>query len=487
MKNKNILIALEAIKFDPERVKIDSRNVKKGDLFIALKGTTEDGHIYVQNALDKGAIKILCDTRNKFSAEASKKIPDRIIKFTNTGAVLIEIMDELYPKISEKINIIGVTGTNGKTTTCFMIYQLLKMIGIPAGLITTVFKDLKGNGDLLPSDMTTPSIIELYSSINTMINNGLKTAVIEVSSHALSQKRLGKLKLDAAVFTNLTRDHLDYHGSMENYFNDKKKIFTYLKAKGKSIINISDPLLKKDLNNNRTGTISYSIGPSADLNAKNISALSDNTKFDIFDKGKLLKKCKIMFSGKHNVLNVLAAISAVGAIVNDKTKLLRYIQKLKGVPGRMETFRAKKGFYVYVDYAHTPDALENVISTVRNITKGRVITVFGCGGDRDPGKRPLMGKIASSLSDLVYLTSDNPRSENPKSIINAIHAGINKSCLCYVVEDRKKAILQAIDNAKKGDAVLIAGKGHENYQIKDGIKKHFSDKEEVIKAIKLLG
>ncbi len=456
----------------------DSRKVTENSIFVAIAGAAVDGKKFIPQALDKGAKVIITD----------KNVEDMLAPGTvnlvvsNTYQVYATLCEVFAGKPAEKMTSFAITGTNGKTTSAMLIRHLLNSVETPCGMISTVEYDL-GKGNKIAAERTTPEASELFGCIKTMSDNGLKNFVMEVSSHALAQSRIGAMRFTAAIFTNLTGDHLDYHHTMEEYFQAKVLLFTeHLKSSGKAIININDPygerlaeLLPADK------VITFGCG-KAIYQIENINTQSSGSSFELV-KGSVRQKFNINLCGIYNIYNtagVVIALAESGVVsLADSAKILSAESNF-AVPGRLEKITLPNNVNVFVDYAHTPDALKNVLTALRALPHQRLITVFGCGGDRDKSKRPLMGAIAAELSDLVYLTSDNPRSEDPQKIIEEIQSGIPADSSKHaIICDRAAAIAEALKNALPGDTVLIAGKGHENYQVVNGVKHHFDDREQV--------
>lgn len=444
----------------------DSRYVAPGNLFVAKRGGNFDGNDFILDAISAGACAILTDTYNPFI----NKITQIIVE--DVGNIEADIAVAYYDLPSDQLFMIGITGTNGKTTTSYLIKHIMDRANRPSGLIGTI-EYITGK-NRYDSSLTTPGSLQLQKYLKEMVLDGCKSCVMEVSSHSLAQDRIKNINFNAAIFTNLTQDHLDYHNTLENYADAKKLLFDSLSASSSAIINIDDVWAAKMIENTRGRIVTYGIENSADLNARNIEFTLNGLKFDLHFSNKI-EKISSPLIGRFNVYNILAAI-ALGLEANLSFEEIRSsIVTYKNAPGRLEKVDSQN-FHVFVDYAHTPDALQKVLATLKEINKNRIITVFGCGGNRDRGKRPKMGKIASELSDLTIITSDNPRSENPKDIISEIISGIQQKNY-LVEEDRYLAIKKAIDLAKKGDIVLIAGKGHETTQSFANKKQLFDDRK----------
>jgi UDP-N-acetylmuramoyl-L-alanyl-D-glutamate--2,6-diaminopimelate ligase len=439
----------------------DSRRVAPGMVFVAVPGAHVDGHDYVNSAIDRGAVAIICE-RNGFASPKATRVlvPD-------AREALARIAAAFYQHPSTQLQVIGVTGTNGKTTVAFMVKELLEAAGIKTGLMGTVRYEI---GDrVIPAQRTTPEALELQQMMAQMVSSGCKACVMEVSSHALDQQRVNGIEFDVAIFTNLTQDHLDYHGTMENYLAAKRKLFTRTASGSKKaavVINIDDAggvTLARD--SDVEVKLTYGIRNAASLRATRIQLGADASRFVLEGPGNSFE-CKLPLIGRHNIYNALAAAGAGFALNLHTTKIQSALNRLEPVPGRLERVSLGQPFGVFVDYAHTDDALLNVLATLREITPGRLLLLFGCGGNRDAGKRPKMGQAAAQHADYTMITSDNPRRESPVAIAAQIEQGyrVVKTTDYSVCLDRRRAIGQIISMAKPGDTVLIAGKGHETYQ-----------------------
>ena len=438
--------------------KTNSKLVKKGDTFVALRGVNNDGHNYIKEAIKNGTTKVVVE-EGTYSVET--------IKVDNTHDYLVNELDKMYGNDIKKLKLIGVTGTNGKTTTCFLCHEYLNKHGKKCGYIGTIGFYI--NDFIRPLSNTTPDVLEIYNMLLECIKENCEYVVMEVSSHSLSYNRLGNLMFDYVVFTNLTEEHLDYHKTMENYALDKQKLFYKLKNNGFALINIDDEYSKYFIlkhNNN----ITYGKG-NCDYKINSIKMNSKETSFYLNDN---LYKMNLL--GEYNVYNMSIVIILMSKIFNDFID----VSTLTAPVGRLETIY-DKGRIIMIDYAHTPDAVEKVLNNVKNIASGRIITIIGCGGDRDKYKRPIMGKIASDISDVCIFTSDNPRNENPMNIINDMLEGITKKNV-KVEESRREALNMGLHICKKNDILLVLGKGHENYQIIGNKKYPFNDKK-IIKEL----
>ena len=461
----------------------DSRKISEGSMFVCFEGEHFDGHNFIDQASQAGA-KAILTTRNNV------EVPDgmSILIVPDILKALAVIVPYFYDYPSKKMRVIGVTGTNGKTTTTYMIRSILINAGYRVGLIGTIQTMIEN--EIFPIHNTTPNVIDLQHLFVEMFKRSIDYVVMEVSSHALAENRVAGIEFDTAVFTNLTQDHLDYHGTMENYLRAKTKLFdevsrSGLKINKAAVVNIDDEASGEILQHVSCNQLTYGIKNNSDLKAADVDVRADGTKFKI--RGEFgVMKLNLHVTGIFNVYNVLAAVGATLAEKIDPAVISKTLEHFKSVPGRFERIFADVPFTVIVDYAHTPDGVENVIETARQIVKNRVITVFGCGGDRDRSKRSIMGRIAADLSDVVIATSDNPRTENPTEILKEIEVGIkekigNKIYNC--IEDRHAAIFHAVEIAQPGDIILILGKGHEDYQILKDRTIHFDDREVAHEAI----
>lgn len=446
-------------------IKTNSKDIVSGDTFIAIKGFKHDGHDFIKDAIERGASNIICE-------HGEYDIPYTIV--SSTKEYLKDYLYSNYYHEIKDIILIGITGTNGKTTSCYFTYELLKKLKVKCAYIGTIgfFTDKKVR-DL---NNTTPELIELYDMFLECKKNNIKVIVMEVSSHALELERVYGLKFDYVVFTNLTVDHLLFHKSMNNYLNAKKKLFKMLKPNGISITNIDDKYCKDFI---LEDTITYGKNNS-DFNIIK-SKLKHNRTIYIFKYKNKKYKIKMNIAGEYNIYNSLVSIIILINMGYNIRKIIKLFKKITLPNGRMEMIKYKRNS-IFIDYAHTPDAVKNVLENAYKFKKGKVYTVIGCGGERDRTKRKDMGIISTDLSDYVIFTNDNPRSEDMNQIINDIIYDIDKNNY-EVILDRKKAIIKGIDLLKNKDILFILGKGHEEYQIINGIKYHFSDKEEVLKYI----
>jgi UDP-N-acetylmuramoyl-L-alanyl-D-glutamate--2,6-diaminopimelate ligase len=450
-------------------VQFDSRKVERGSLFIAQSGTLVDGHDFIQKSIQSGATAVVCEN-----------LPENLesgityVEVENSTAALGIIASNLYDNPTEKLKLIGITGTNGKTTTATLTYNLLESLGFAAVLISTI--RILIHGKEIPSTHTTPDILTLNRIFDEAVKAGCEFAVMEVSSHGIHQNRIAGLHFEIGVFTNITHDHLDYHKTFSEYIKAKKKFFDELPKSAKSLTNIDDKNGIVMLQNSPSKRFSYALKTDADFKAKILE-----NRFD----GMLLtidgKEFWTSLIGQFNVYNLLAVYGIAQLLGFEQDEILTQLSKLKNVDGRFQTYISKTGIITIVDYAHTPDALENVLSTIQSIRtrNEKLITVVGCGGDRDKTKRPEMAKIASSNSDLSIFTSDNPRTEDPEQILVEMEQGVEPQNFNKTIKitNRKEAIKLAFKMAEKNDIILIAGKGHENYQEISGVKHHFNDLE----------
>lgn len=456
-------------------IQYDSREVKDGDLFICIEGYSTDGHKYIDGAYSKGAQAIICSKK-------VENLPDcTVIMVEDSRKALASAAANYYGHPADKLKVIGITGTNGKTTSTFMMKSVLEAAGYKVGLIGTISNYI-GNRKI-PSHRTTPESLELQKLFKDMVDDGVSYCVMEVSSHSLYLDRVYGVKFAQAIFTNLTQDHLDFHKTFEKYYDAKIILFKNAKS---SIINIDDEYGERVYRDSNGTKITYSIDKTSDICAKNIHMHSRGVSFDVTYKNRMVH-INLNIPGKYNVMN---ALGSMGACLEEGISIdivKKGLENMLCVPGRCEivTQNYNLGYEVIVDYAHTPDGLENILKTAKEFTKGKLISVFGCGGDRDNTKRPIMGKIGTELSDLAVITSDNPRTEDPMSIIKEIVDGIQKDNY-IVVENRKDAIKKAMELAQKDDVIVVAGKGHEDYQILKDKTIHFDEREVIAEIVKEL-
>ncbi|NQT90130.1 MAG: UDP-N-acetylmuramoyl-L-alanyl-D-glutamate--2,6-diaminopimelate ligase [Candidatus Omnitrophica bacterium] len=457
----------------------DSKQLKPEGLFFAVKGAKLNGVDFIDEAIERGAVCIVCE--------------DDFITYKSVGKVLVKdvrkacatIANNFYKRPSQKLNAIGITGTNGKTTTLCLIQAILKQSGKKCGAIGTISYELGERR--IPATNTTPSAIMLQMFMHEMVEAQIPYCVMEVSSHSIHQRRVDGINFKTAIFTNLSREHLDYHKDMQEYFDVKKRLFDMLESNGHAIVNADDEFGKKIVEGVREAAkarvLTYAIAAEADIKAFDIRSTINGSFFKVKHPAGTLE-LKTPLIGEYNIYNILAAVSFAISEEVGFGYIKEAIASFNGAPGRLQKIDSGQGFSVFVDYAHTDDALMNVLSTLKKVAKSRVITVFGCGGERDRTKRPRMGKVASDLADYVIITSDNPRSEDPKSIIEEIVKGLPKdfkdykTCTC-----RKKAIESSIAMAKEEDIILIAGKGHESYQVLKDTVVSFDDRKVAEEAL----
>ena len=453
-------------------INIDSRRIEKGHLFVAIKGTQTDGHKYIPKAQELGAAAILCED---LPAEQQDNVT--YVQVASTESAVGPVATLFYGDPSQKLKLVGVTGTNGKTTIATLLFHMFRKFGHKCGLLSTVCNYIED--EAIPTDHTTPDPIELNQLLARMVEAGCEYAFMECSSHAIQQQRIGGLKFAGGLFTNLTRDHLDYHKTFENYRNAKKMFFDELGKDAFAITNADDKNGLFMVQNCKAQVKTYSTRTMADFKARIIECHFEGMYLEIDGR-----EVGVQFIGKFNVSNLLAVYGAAVMLGKQPEDILVILSTLKSVSGRLEPVHSPDGVTAIVDYAHTPDALENVLNAIHEVLDGKgghVITVCGAGGNRDKGKRPLMAQEAVKQSDKVIITSDNPRFEEPQDIINDMLAGLNAQQMKKVlsIADRREAIRTATMLAQKGDVILIAGKGHEDYQEIKGVKHHFDDKEVV--------
>lgn len=451
---------------------IDSRQVKEGDLFVAVKGTQTDGHAYIDKAIAAGAAAIL---QSNPLPEGGPEGVTRV-RTTDTEIAAGIVAHTFYGEPTKRLRLVGVTGTNGKTTIATVLYQLFRAMGHKCGLCSTVCNYIDGRE--IPADHTTPDTVTLNRLLGEMVDAGCEYVFMECSSHAIHQHRIAGLTFAGGIFTNLTRDHLDYHKTFENYRDAKKAFFDNLPADAFAITNADDRNGTIMVQNTHATVKTYSTRSMADYRGQILEESIEGMLLQMDGR-----EVSVQFVGRFNVSNLLAVYGAAVQLGKDKDEVLRVMSTLHPVNGRFETIRSPKGFSAVIDYAHTPDALENVLTAINEIVhgKGQVITVCGAGGNRDKGKRPLMAQEAANRSDRVIITSDNPRFEEPQDIINDMLAGLNDEQRAKTISivDRREAIRTAAMMAQRGDVILVAGKGHEPYQEVKGVKHHFDDHEEV--------
>ena len=471
---------------DVHALQFDSRKVEAGDLFVAQAGTAVDGHTFIPSCIDKGARVIVLDNPDYLPSEPSASVTYVLVP--NSEEALGRLAHQWYGCPSEKLTLVGVTGTNGKTTIATLLYEMVRAMGHKAGLLSTVVYYV--DGQAFPSTHTTPDALALNALLAQMVEAGCTYAFMEVSSHSIAQERIAGLHFAGAMFTNLTRDHIDYHKTFDNYRDTKKRLFDGLSKQAFAVTNADDRNGLVMTQNTRAKVITYSTQSMADHRGKILEEGFDGMLLSIDGQ-----EVFVPLVGRFNVSNLLCIYSAALCLGFDKLDVLRVLSALKPVNGRFETIHSPKGWTAIIDYAHTPDAVENVICTINEILssqkpmangqKPKLITVVGCGGNRDKGKRPMMAQIAKRGSGQLILTSDNPRDEEPKDILKDMTDGLTEEELrsTLVIEDRAAAIQTACTLAQSGDVILVAGKGHEDYQIIKGVKHHFDDHEQVRKYI----
>ena len=486
---RDLLNAIEPIEvkgrtdIEIKGIHFDSRKIGEGDLFVAQVGTAVDGHTFIDGCVAKGASAVVLSDR-AFMHDA-KDVTYILVE--NTDKALGLLASKWFGEPSKALTLVGVTGTNGKTTIATLSYKLVRALGHKAGLLSTVVNYIED--EAVPATHTTPDAIELNGLLRRMVDAGCEYAFMEVSSHAIAQERVAGLDFDGALFTNLTRDHIDYHKTFDNYRDTKKRLFDGLKKSAFAVTNKDDKNGLVMTQNCKAEVKTYSTRSLADYKAQILEEGFDGMMLSINGK-----EVFVPLVGRFNVSNLLCIYGAALCLGFEELEVLRVLSTLKPVNGRFETIRSEKGWTAIVDYAHTPDAVDNVIQTIReiigsdkvtkdNVQRPKLITVVGCGGNRDKGKRPMMAQIAKKGSEQLILTSDNPRDEEPGDILNDMKAGLSEEELrsTLVIEDRASAIQTACTLAQAGDVILVAGKGHEDYQIIKGVKYHFDDHEEVRK------
>ncbi len=493
MKLKILIKDLEIVKLtllngiEIEGISADSQTVKEGYLFVALRGSKLDGHNFIQEAIVKGAAAVVCEE----DFTDGRRVAKIVVK--DTRKALAGLAAKFYGQPGKNIKLIGVTGTNGKTTVCFLLREILKYAGKPTGLLGTISYNIGER--IIPSVLTTPDPPTLHRCLAEMVDEKLEYAVLEVSSHSLIQRRRDGLHFKTAIFTNIRQDHLDYHRTMAEYLEAKSLLFKGLAQDALAIVNRDSPASEKIICSTRAKILTYGLNEAADVRAAHPKFSLEGSEFILSCPQELLGgktpvsqevfKLSSGLIGRHNVSNILAAAAAALSEGIDLGIIKKALKNFAGVPGRLEKINCGQEFTVFVDYAHTPEALENILSTLREfLTKGRLILVFGCGGDRDSSKRPLMGRVATELSDYTVITSDNPRTEEPLKIVKDIEKGIGTGSKNYrIVLDRFEAIRQGLEIASKGDIVVIAGKGHETYQLLKDVTIPFDDRDVVKKIL----
>ena len=490
-KLQDLLPAIEPLQIigsadvEVHSIQFDSRKVEPGDMFVAQAGTAVDGHTFIPSCIEKGAAVVILDN-TAYLTEPQAGVTYVLVK--NSEEALGRLAHQWYDRPSEHLTLVGVTGTNGKTTIATLLYKMVRAMGHKAGLISTVVYYV--DDQAFPSTHTTPDALALNALLAQMVETGCKYAFMEVSSHSIAQERIAGLHFAGAMFTNLTRDHIDYHKTFDNYRDTKKRLFDNLSREAFAVTNADDRNGLIMTQNTRAKVFTYSTQTMADHRGKILEEGFEGMLLSIDNQ-----EVFVPLVGRFNVSNLLCIYSAALCLGFDKQEVLRVLSALKPVNGRFETIRSPKGWTAIIDYAHTPDAVDNVISTINDILsiqkpaangqKPKLITVVGCGGNRDKGKRPMMAQIAKRGSEQLILTSDNPRDEEPRDILKDMTDGLTEDELrsTLVIEDRAAAIQTACTLAQRGDVILVAGKGHEDYQIIKGVKHHFDDHEQVRKFI----
>ena len=475
LKNTEIIESPDCLEIMIRGITFNSASLVPGDLFVAMKGLTNDGHNFIEDAAKKGAVCVICEKEPKI------EIPYILVK--NSRKALAEISAAWFDYPAEKMKMVGVTGTNGKTTVTTLLKQVLENCG--EGKVGLIGTNINMIGDKeINSDLTTPESYEVQKLLAMMVAEGCQACVMEVSSHALELSRVHGIIYDVGVYTNLSQDHLDFHGTMEAYARAKARLFSISRT---SVINIDDEYAEVMMNSALDKVYTYAINEAkADLSAKDIKFHADKVEFCALETGSL-ERIELHIPGMFSVYNSMAVVAAASVLGIEVKNAAHALKTCVGVKGRAEVVPTGKDFTVIIDYAHTPDALENITKAARELTNGRVVTLFGCGGDRDKTKRPLMAEAAAKFSDFLIVTSDNPRGENPAVIIDDILGGLKDTVVPYVkIENRREAIQWAINNAEAEDVIILAGKGHETYQIIGKEKKHFDEREIVLDELSML-
>ncbi|MDD5594815.1 MAG: UDP-N-acetylmuramoyl-L-alanyl-D-glutamate--2,6-diaminopimelate ligase [Candidatus Omnitrophica bacterium] len=486
MKIKSLIKSLDILRplkikedFEVKGIACNSKGIKPGYLFVAIKGNKDDGNKFIEEAIKNGANCIVAQVPGA-GCQVSEKTC--FIEVKDARKALAKLAAQFYGHPSGKMKVIGITGTNGKTTVTYLLEAILKANQIHPAVIGTINYRFKNK--IIPAKNTTPGPLELQLLFYEMGQEGVEYAIMEVSSHALAQERTAGIKFQSAIFTNLTQDHLDYHLTMEEYFSAKSRLFKDCSPSAIKIINNDDAFGRRIKEEVSEKIITYGIENKSDYMAQDLKLGIKESEFTLSGP-QMKEKIKTKLIGRHNVLNILAAVSWANQEGIDPQVIRNAIERFPGVPGRLERVDSRKDYAIYVDYAHTDDALKNVILSLKQISSQKLIVVFGCGGERDKGKRPKMGKVVTELADYAIITSDNPRSEDPDGIIKDIVRGIHKDNYC-IIPGRKEAIKKALSIAAPGDIVLIAGKGHENYQIFKDQTIHFDDREVVTECLNVM-
>ncbi len=475
MKLNDLLQGIPVVKLQGDEtievssIQFDSRKASVGDMFVAVRGTASDGHDYIAKAVGQGAAVVVCE-------EIPEGVKAVFVQVKDSAEALALLASSWYDYPSSKLTLVGVTGTNGKTTTATLLYDMFRKFGHKVGLLSTVCNYVDDEAVL--ATHTTPDPLALNELLAKMVNAGCEYAFMEVSSHSIVQKRIAGLDFDGGIFTNITRDHIDYHETFDNYLAAKKEFFDKLSSDAFALTNQDDKNGMVMLQNTKASKKTYSTRALADFKGKILERSFEGMLLDMNGK-----EVAVQFIGKFNVYNLLAVFGTAVLLGKEEMEVLQVLSTLHSVAGRFETLRAPEGYTAIVDYAHTPDALNNVLSTINDIREGegKLITIVGCGGNRDKGKRPMMAKEAVNASEQVIITSDNPRKEDPQEIINDMLDGLDNLEMKKVLSilDRRQAIKTACMMAQAGDVILVAGKGHEDYQIVGETKHHFDDREEV--------
>ncbi|MBR5170359.1 MAG: UDP-N-acetylmuramoyl-L-alanyl-D-glutamate--2,6-diaminopimelate ligase [Muribaculaceae bacterium] len=452
----------------------DSRQARQGVMFVAVKGVAVDSHRFINDVVQAGAHAIVCE-------DMPEQLNDNVtyIQVENSIIALARLADEWFDHPSKRLRLVGVTGTNGKTTTATLLYEMSRLLGHKAGLLSTVVNIIDTTE--VPAAQTTPDHLTLNRLLHDMVMAGCEYAFMEVSSHACVQRRIEGITFAGGIFTNLTRDHMDFHKTVDNYIAAKKMFFDALPEKAFALVNADDKVGDVMLQNTRAAKYHYSLRTMADYKGRIVESRLDGTTLELNGN-----QVEVLFTGRFNAYNLLSVYGASLLLGFDPQEVLVKMSLLEPVAGRFQTLRSPRGYTAIVDYAHTPDALVNVLDTIREVvgTNGHIITVCGCGGDRDAGKRPIMAREAAVRSDRVVLTSDNPRTEDPDEILRQMEVGLPDEARPYTltITDRRQAIRTACQLAQAGDVVLIAGKGHEDYQEINHVKHHFDDREQVLEV-----
>lgn len=478
MKLSDLIYNIDTISVDGRDREIselanNTAAVEENSLFFCIEGVRTDGHLFANKAIDGGATALVISKDVNVTGDVT------LIKVPDTRVAMAQISSNFYGNPAACMNITGITGTNGKTTSTFMLREILRGFGKKTGLMGTIYNIF--DNEIEEAVRTTPESMDFQKMLLKMKDKGVSECVMEVSSHSLELNRVYGIKFKTAIFTNLTQDHLDFHINMESYFKAKKKLFENCEN---AVINIDDEYGRRLCEEVKCKIITYGIERKGDINAEDIIITGEGTSFKLCYKNETYP-VKLHLPGKFNVYNALGCAAAAISLGVPLREITRGLEGLEKVPGRSEKINSKKGFTVVIDYAHSPDGIVNILKTAREYADNRLITIFGCGGDRDRGKRPLMGEAAGSLSDFCIVTSDNPRTEEPMAIINDILPGINGTqCSFVIIEDRKKAIEHALKIGQKGDVIVIAGKGHETYQVLKNETIHFDEREIVHELLK---